>query len=196
MMAAPAPRATRRGPGGQGLEAGLHAGAGCASTVGRPPGGGVGPGGHHHGRPPPGGDGGARVEHAGPLGQGDGVAGRGGLGHRERLAGEGGLVGFEAVGVDEAVVGGDTVPRGEEDDVADDQVGGGHDLVHSVAPDADLLGGGAVEGSDGPLGPQLLDGADPGIGEDDRGDHGGVEGGTDRQREAGADGENGGERAE
>jgi hypothetical protein len=53
-----------------------------------------------------------------------------------------GLVGFEAVGVDEAAV------------------GGGHDLVRAVAPDSDLLGGGAVEGGDGPLGPELLDGSD------------------------------------
>ena len=90
---------------------------------------------HHHGGAVPGGDGGALVEHRVPVGDGGGDHRPVGLGDRQRLAGQRRLVGLQAHRLEHPAVGRHRVSRFEGDDVPEDQVFGGENLIGAVPPD-------------------------------------------------------------
>ena len=131
----------------------------------------------HDGPPGALGHGGAAVDHAGAVGQvgvgGDGV---GGLGHGVGLAGQRGLDHAQGGGGQEPGVGPHLVALAQDQDVAADQVGGGH---REAAPAAQDGAGGARhlrQGGDGVGRPALLDEAEHGVegddGQDDERVHG------------------------
>jgi len=94
--------------------------------------------------------------------------------YRHRLAGQRRLVDGDPEGSGQAQVGRHDVAGVEPDQVATDQVGGGHDLVDAVADHPGRGRREPVQGGDRAVRPRLLHHADHGVDGDHQEDDGGV----------------------
>ena len=95
---------------------------------------GVGPDRHHHRPGAAGRDMGAGMDHAVPVGQPAGLGlGIDGLGNRHGFASQRRLGGLQLRRLDQAGIGADGIAGGQQEDVAADQLAGGHALLGAVA---------------------------------------------------------------